>query len=56
MAVDYSIAKNAGMKIDRLLLFPYAIVLAGRNIFFDKGELKLDALDLPSIWGGKHSV
>ena len=48
--------KNAGMKIDRLLLFPYAIVLAVRNLFYDKGVLKSYPSALPSICVGNITV
>ena len=44
------------MKIDRLLLFPYAIVLALRNLFYDKGVLKSYPSALPSICVGNITV
>ena len=44
------------MKIDRLLLFPYAIVLAVRNLFYDKGVLKSYPSVLPSICVGNITV
>ena len=34
------IVRTLSMKIDRILLFPYAIVLAVRNFFYDRGILK----------------
>ena len=37
------------MKIDRLLLFPYAIVLAVRNLFYDKGVLKSGTGKTPAV-------
>ena len=44
------------MKIDRLLLFPYAIVLAVRNLFYDKGVLRSYPSALPSICVGNITV
>lgn len=44
------------MKIDRVLLFPYAIVLALRNLFYDKGIFKSYPSALPSICVGNITV
>lgn len=44
------------MKIDRLLLFPYAIVLALRNFFYDKGIFKSYPSALPSVCVGNITV
>ena len=44
------------MKIDRIVLFPYTLVLALRNFFYDKGILKSYPSALPSISVGNITV
>ena len=44
------------MKIDRIVLFPYTLVLALRNFFYDKGILKSYPSALPSICVGNITV
>ena len=44
------------MKIDRIVLFPYTLVLALRNFFYDKGILKSCPSALPSICVGNITV
>lgn len=44
------------MKIDRIVLFPYTLVLALRNFFYDRGILKSYPSALPSICVGNITV
>ncbi len=44
------------MKIDKIVLFPYTLVLALRNFFYDKGILKSYPSALPSISVGNITV
>ena len=50
------IVRTLSMKIDRILLFPYAIVLAVRNFFYDRGILKSWRPAIPSICVGNVTV
>lgn len=44
------------MILDKILLFPYYLVLATRNLMYDKGVLKSYPLPLPSVCVGNVTV